>query len=65
MPGEVCAILYYNLNEEQHGYYQSSPTYDPVLSGVLDGFQDDPWDAANLLDSLSIYTLVTASFLAM
>ena len=60
MPGEVLSILYFNLDAEQQGYLRSSPTYDPVLFGELDSFQDDPWNAANLLDSISINSQVTA-----
>lgn len=60
MPGEVLAILYFNLDDEQQGYLQSSATYDPVLFGVLDSFQDDAWDAANLLNSIPIYTQVSS-----
>ena len=69
MPGEVLSILYFNLDAEQHGYLRSSPTFDPVLFGVLDSFQDDFWDAANLLDSISInsqvnhYGIKTSSWL--
>ena len=59
VPGEVLGLLYYNLDDSQLAYLNTSSSWDVNLYAQLDAYRYHPTDAYWLLDAITPFAQVS------